>query len=277
MAVYTFNSLIGGGAGAIAGKAVAATHVLRAFENSLALKQGDQAHDQMRWARVADTSTGVVNNFALSDICALLTFAPATQLTITGITGGRDGRMLQLHNLGTAAVLISCNSASSLAINRITTESAIGQWLGVHGSALLYHDGTNWWLELISPGKPITPAFVAGDYTNGWGALAAGTVTTCTFRQWGTVLEVSMLIDAFPVAGGPIGPLQRLIPGGFTTLKANYGAGGVVDNGAQVAGLWAVGAASTILQFYSTMAAGLWATTAAGSALRQPNVRIHIT
>lgn len=161
---YTFQTSQGAGYTPQAGKAVPATHVLRAFENSMALFQGDQALDQLRGVILpASIAAGTYNDYALDDQCVTLTVTGAGAVTFTGFTNGRSGRFLVVKNGGTNSIFFAHTSGSSIAANRIGCFSSQGQWIGGLGSAVFQYDGTLWRLMWIVPGVGVawTPTIVS--------------------------------------------------------------------------------------------------------------------
>src|SRR4051794_4765329 len=100
----TFNTSIGGGASPAAGQAVAATPVLRAFNNTLALKQGDQALDFLAGLQVDVTATGTQNDYSPGTGVSVR-WNGASAVTITGLVAHLDGDLRILENITAAQLL----------------------------------------------------------------------------------------------------------------------------------------------------------------------------
>lgn len=99
-------------------------------------------------ATQTDTSTGTVNDFALSASATILRCNPGSTLTVTGITGGVDGRLLIIENVSTtSAVAFTAEGAGSTAANRIYTPGSASVNLTATAtgtaSVLLIYDGTS--------------------------------------------------------------------------------------------------------------------------------------
>lgn len=88
-----------------------------------ALVQADMAAEQ-KWTRLTTTATGTQNNLALSS-ANLLICNNASTLTITGFSALplSPGKPLTIVAIGTGAVVLKNENASSDAENRITTNS----------------------------------------------------------------------------------------------------------------------------------------------------------
>jgi hypothetical protein len=101
----------------------------------------------------ADTSTGTVNDFALTSSVSVLRWNGASPLTLTGITGGANGRLLIIVNESAANALgLNNESASSTAANRIVAFNSASQVVTPGGTVILRYDGTasRWRLLSVS-------------------------------------------------------------------------------------------------------------------------------
>lgn len=87
------------------------------------------------------STTGTSNDVNLGN-SALVRLTGASAQTITGIAGGVDGRLLTIINAGSATAVISNNSGSSTAANRITTGTGGDINLTVGASISLVYDST---------------------------------------------------------------------------------------------------------------------------------------
>jgi hypothetical protein len=199
--VYTFN----GTNPCTVGNATKKDHFDRGFNNTLALKQGDQALDQFVGAVQDVTAIGTQNNFAVSDAAALLRCNPGAALTLTGLlpSVSRGGRLLYLQNISANTITISNEGGSSTAANRIVTESVAGQVLGPRGSGLFWYDVTSlrWRFMLINPGGAI--AWTPTSSATG-GATFTPTSTAARYRQWGNEVRFALVLTGnITVAAAP--------------------------------------------------------------------------
>ena len=216
MPVYTFN----GTNPVTTGFSGKKSEYDRVFNNVLALKQGDQPLDQLRVARYVFGSSGTTHNLALPDACGVLVYDNANPAEISGLAGGRDGRIVLVRVLGAGYLRFLHDNAGSTAGNKITCASTNGQFIGFRGSALLWYDGLSgyWRCELLNPGAPITPTFSASDYSAAapmvW-TVASGGVNHMTMQQWGKVIEISMNVSG-TTSGTASLNLIRTVPFGFT-------------------------------------------------------------
>ena len=91
------------------------------------------------------STTGSTNNVNLG-AGSLVRLTGASAQTITGISGGADGRLLTIVNAGTTTATLADNSASSSATNRITTGTGGDISLPVGSSlTLIYDSGASLW------------------------------------------------------------------------------------------------------------------------------------
>lgn len=82
------------------------------------------------------------DNYAPGDYAVLRMSSDASR-TITGISGGKKGRVLSILNVGAQSIVLAHQSASSLAANRIISPTAANITLGANDSAELYYDSTS--------------------------------------------------------------------------------------------------------------------------------------
>lgn len=178
------------------------------------------------------TSTGSQNNFALTrSPKTFLRCNNATDLTLTGITAGVDGDLLQIVSVGAGNVLLAHQNASSTAANRLQNMATSGNTplATGKGTATYVYDGTSayWRLLTHDQGAWITPTFTAGDYTatgGGSWTVASGDVITYAYLLRGKTLSVNYKIVTTTVAT-TASSLDIKIPGGFTsnqTLQDNF-------------------------------------------------------
>ncbi len=92
-------------------------------------------------------SAGNNNNVNVGSFTFVKITSAANNFTITGITGGVDGRRLIIWNSTTRNMSISNESASSTAANRITTNSGGTRSTGGPGTAeFVYDTGSSRWV-----------------------------------------------------------------------------------------------------------------------------------
>ena len=86
--------------------------------------------------------TASVNDYAPGDF-DILRMSSSAAWNITGISGGKKGRVLHILNVGAQNILLLHQSASSSAANRIISPTAATITLGTNDSAVLYYDSTD--------------------------------------------------------------------------------------------------------------------------------------
>lgn len=89
------------------------------------------------------TGTVTGNNFTLDLTTTVLKQTSNTSTTLTGLTGGSEGRIVLLLNAGTGTLTLSHNSSSSTAGNKFSLPSAASYSLPPNQGVLLRYDGTN--------------------------------------------------------------------------------------------------------------------------------------
>jgi hypothetical protein len=87
------------------------------------------------------TLTGTQNNLTVAATSTTVRLNPASTLTITGITGGIDGRILFLDNVSTVNVILNDDDAASTAGNRILLD--VAQTLLPNQSCAIRYDSTS--------------------------------------------------------------------------------------------------------------------------------------
>ena len=89
------------------------------------------------------TLTTNYNDYALTNKNVFVLTADADGRTITGISGGEDGKCIRVLNSGTKTIILSHQSSSSSAANRIIVSFAADFTLMPNEFVDLYYDGTN--------------------------------------------------------------------------------------------------------------------------------------
>jgi hypothetical protein len=216
MSIYTFDLT---DAFTAAKQALTVTRLNKAWKNSMALKQGDQALDFVCGAQVDVTATGTQNNYAPGTGVAV-SWNGASQITITGLVAHLNGDLRIIHNSTAALPMkLTHQDAGSTAANRIILPSTCGQWIGPGGSIGLRYDGVaaRWRVLFIHPGTWIAVGYAAGDYTASAGTwtVDAGDFAFSRFKQTGT--EVAWDIEVTLTSVSNAGAFPRAAyPAGFT-------------------------------------------------------------
>lgn len=221
------------------------------FENTIALLQGDQPFDAFSLNIEDSVSTGTVNNFNLDALATApktgvgyLRFMNSSSLTLTGMTGGREGRVVPFMVYDAPLHLLNENAASSSS-NRFVTEARAAdarQVIGKGGWGLLIYDIVNarWYVHLGSPGAPITQSYTAGDYfatgggSPGW-TVDAGDVSTHQYIQYGKRVTIKVTIATSTISGTPTA-LRINMPIGWLATKRSGVVGQITIGGTATEG-----------------------------------------
>lgn len=100
--------------------------------------------------------TGILNDQVISGV-SLSRFTGVAAQTLTGITGGADGKILTLMNAGSQTLIISNQDAGSVAVNRIITGTGANLDIPVDATTLLQYDsGVSRWRVVGAPLKPVS-------------------------------------------------------------------------------------------------------------------------
>lgn len=139
------------------------------------------------------TATGTVNDQALGATTTILRCNNATDLTLTGITGGAAGRVLVIYAVGAGNVFLKHQNTGSTAANRlINFATSADTPLSVGGSAVYVYDGTSsrWRLVGHEQGAFIeyVPTFTTT--TGTWTVTNPDDIITCKYRLSGTALRL---------------------------------------------------------------------------------------
>jgi hypothetical protein len=210
------------------------------------------------------TSTGTVNDFALTAGANVLRCNNATALTITGFAAGYDGQRMIVRSLGAGQVNFSHQAAGSTAANRLINFATSGDTslaAGVGEAEFLYDATTaRWVLKQHEQGAWITPTYAGGNFTGsgGW-TVDAGDVTTMAYWLRGRTLTVAWSLVTTTVATGTNLNILNGAWGSFTAAKTMGSAVVLNDNGGgNVIGLVSIVAAATTLVLNKQSAAA-WA------------------
>lgn len=238
------------------------TRLNRGWTNSMAIKQGDQALDQLRGAIQTTSISGVNNDFSLSTACVTLIWSGTLDATITGFSGGRSGRRIRVIHAGTTGkyLRISHNDSGSIIANRVFCASIIGQYIGANGVVDIEWTGSTWYATVIHPGLPIPVPYSAGSYAASgtgsptWTFPTGATNITChTMLQIGNILEVSFASSGGTMGGTTVTNLSYTLP--FSAVAGqpeSFLAGDLyLNNGAaNAAGLLLTTVGSTLILIY---------------------------
>lgn len=87
--------------------------------------------------------TGNVNNYAPTGLAtsSVLRMTSDASRNVTGLTGGVDGRLVLLLNVGSFAIVLINESSSSTAANRFALGADLT--IAAFGSVLLWYDSTS--------------------------------------------------------------------------------------------------------------------------------------
>jgi hypothetical protein len=203
-----------------------ATARWRVLANSAATGTGGGAVVQ------TTTSTGTVNNFALTAGATLLRCNNATALTLTGLAAGTDGQRLDLRSVGAGAVTLTDQDAGSTAANRAITglSEAIVLAAGVGVIRLVYDATTARWVVLAyAPIFWVDVPYAGGNFTGGAGTwtVDSGDQATFKYAKIGRVAVVIITLNATSVAG-TVNPGVITIP--FAASGVTSGLGVLYDN-----------------------------------------------
>lgn len=189
------------------------------------------------------TSTGTVNDFALSTGAALLRLNNASLLTLTGMTAGLDGQVLDLVSIGAGRVdLMNLNTGSSSANRIINPISGTISLSPNSGRCRLRYDGTTgqWRVLEHEQGAWITPTFSAGNFAgNGsmtW-TVGSGDVQNFSYHLRGRTLRVVVYVGTTTVGGTLSTALVITIPASFTAVGSTVIPIYISNNGTLAAGL----------------------------------------
>lgn len=170
----------------------AAAHSTAGLTNTGALVEtGSLAHA---------TLSGTVNDWTPTGITAAtryIYYAGNSSATITGLTGGTDGRVITLIQTGTSSFSLASQSASSAAANRFATASGTALNLrnasnGAASVTLRYSGAALRW-EVISVNSSVSViSLIPGSLSVGGNILTAST----SLIKWGATADPESTMDA---------------------------------------------------------------------------------
>lgn len=132
--------------------------------------------------------TGTVNDWAPTGLSTATSIIVATSgtTTLNGLTGGVEGRQIQLCNTGTFDLTLANEAAASAAANRFMLAGAANWILGLTGNscAAFVYDGTALRWKMTSKTGTIMPSLtVAGAVTVGTTLNVTGATTVAQMIQ----------------------------------------------------------------------------------------------
>lgn len=169
--------------------------------------QGNLKVSSSQWIILTNSDTGTQNNWNPGiSFNTLIEWSGASDITITGLSGGFTGRSFILKNTGTKVAYFSHNNGSSSASNRFKNLVTSSTTAVAAGGYIYYvNDGTDWKLVDHDQGDYITPTFSAGDFTfsgdRTW-TVDAGDVTTQAWKLTGRSLHYIWKIASSTISGG---------------------------------------------------------------------------
>lgn len=223
------------------------------------------------------TSTGTVNDFALTAGAMVLRCNNATLLTITGFATGVDGQRLIVESVGAGQVDFSHQAAGSTVGNRLINFASVGLTSLAPGSgvAIFVYDGTTarWRLVEHNQGAWITRTFAAGNYAaNGAMTWVVASATTDRYLLIGRTLLLAFVVTG--TVGGTLNTtLTIALPASLNAAATASFAIVTTPAGTQQAGLAFVAGGTVVNCTQAMSGAGNWT---AGSATVNGTVQIEV-
>lgn len=124
--------------------------------NSVVVRNGDivnGSHNNFKYKTNFETPPGpaTFNNYAISNKAALMIAPTDGTITLTGIISLDDGSVIVISNRGNANLVLSHQSTSSTAANRIITPTGSNYTIAPnHGAMIIYDDLSNRWRFLCA-------------------------------------------------------------------------------------------------------------------------------
>lgn len=188
------------------------------------------------------SATGTQNNFTIDTTSTHLVLSGATPV-ITGLTGGRTGRIVFISYAGSGTLVLNHQDTNSTAANRIVCATAANTtiypatWI-----ALIYHSSrwnlVNWSMTsgIIMADSVLARAEVK-DFSETINALGTGTGATSVDLELGNVVTLNntgarTITFTNPPASGKLGSVTMIITAGasaaasWTWTNVSWGASG---------------------------------------------------
>ena len=206
---------------------------------------GDQANTLTFPTIQTITSTGTQNDLAVTAArYLLLRVNNASLVTITGMSAGTDGDVIDMVSIGAGRVDLTHQGGGSTAAQRLINFATVGltQLAAGSGTARFVYDGTTarWRLVEHEQGAWITPTFAAGDYTSATGSWTVASGDVLAHKYWlkgRTLTYINQVSDS--TVGTTPSTLQIAIPASHTAVGRATAIGWAIDNGATREGLLA--------------------------------------
>lgn len=169
------------------------------------------------------------NNYAPTGLAgaSVIRLTASTPINITGLTGGSDGRLMVLTNVGANAITLVDQSGSSTAANRFLFGANLA--LAANQSATLIYDSTSSrWRQAVSPGSGggggSIDALSDGRTLYGSGSMYLGhEAPALTSGTYNTAIGTQALLSA--TSGGGNTAVGSLALDALTTANGNTAVG----------------------------------------------------
>jgi len=170
-----------------------------------------------------NTETGSKNNWAPTGIIVgnnYIQWSGASDLTVTGFSGGSVGQTLTFHNSGSSVARFAHASGSSTAANTFyNTVTSSSTPVAAGGHATWVHNGAVWVMVEHTQGAAITVAhsdanFSADGVDADW-AVAVGDQAAFFYTVENRTIRVTLQLATTTVASTPAA-LNVVVPGGFS-------------------------------------------------------------
>lgn len=178
--------------------------------------------------------TGATNDWAPTDLATatIIRIDSSGTITLSGLTGGADGRAIVLNYIGAHTLNITNQDASSAAGNRFITGTGGTLALTQDQNALLSYDGTtSRWRVLMAAATGDITAVTAGTGLSGGGTVGTVTLTlnitptTCSAGDFiSAISSTGVGTCGTPPAGGGGGDITEVTAGNGLTGGATSGA-----------------------------------------------------
>lgn len=166
------------------------------------------------------------NNYAPANLstASALRLATDASRTLTGLTGGADGRKLRLYNVGAFDLVLANENASSTAANRFALGAAVTIQPN-RGLELQYDSTSSRWRAVGSPaqaaGSGTVTSFSAGDLAPLF-TTSEATATTTPALTFALTAAAQNAVLAGPTSGAGAPAYRALVAADLPDLSATY-------------------------------------------------------
>jgi hypothetical protein len=213
------------------------------------------------------TSTGTVNDLAIGR-ARYVYLDNATDVTITGIAGGKDGDIVTFISRGAGHAFFTPQDAGSAAGNRLINWVTVGftPICAAVGTVTYAYDGSvsRWKIQRHNQGDFISIPFASCTYDSNTGAfwtVTAPDVISQKYYLLGKTMFVHVTINPSVTLAG-VGTRLRINFSAYATwswLNTTRNYARVVDAAAAQAGMITLAAATNLIQFSHDTADTAWA------------------